>query len=320
MDKNKTTKSNTPAVTSKTPSKAPNTRSGPSIKINTPSRNFNANRSNNDKSSGKCPNLRSKSNLTRNDNRNTGGLKNITCSNITIERNGSLPNLNLNGNRTQLDKTTQLRFAYDKYLSSLEAKYVLQRTETKINSNISEQKKIFLEEFDMLKKQLQSLSNELELTKTLKIEKNILDKKFEVIELLHKNVAISKSDEELMSLYTNTASKVVVKNFKEMDETDLNTVRSLLNEIIEPLKLLDYENKINARIQLKDLLIKVVMLTNELDNYKLKCEELFDKQTSMQNYNSALKILQAQFGENPDTTLVSNSDIMQDIQQLLDEI
>lgn len=101
-----------------------------------------------------------------------------------MERNGSLPNLSLNGNKTQLDKTTKLRFAYDKYLSSLEAKYVLQMTEAKINSNISQQKKVFFEEFDMLKKQLQSLSNELESTKKLKIEKNILDKKFEVIELL----------------------------------------------------------------------------------------------------------------------------------------
>lgn len=95
-----------------------------------------------------------------------------------------MPNININGNKTQLNKTTQLRFAYDKYLSSLEAKYVLQMTETKINSNISEQNKVFREEFDTLKKQLQSLSDELELIKTLKIENNTLDKKFEVIELI----------------------------------------------------------------------------------------------------------------------------------------
>lgn len=44
----------------------------------------------------------------------------------------------------------------------------------------------------------------------------------------------------------------------------------LLNEIIEPLKHLDFENKANIRIQLKDLLIKVTMLTKELDEYKLK--------------------------------------------------
>lgn len=50
----------------------------------------------------------------------------------------------------------------------------------------------------------------------------------------------------------------------------IDTVKSLLNEIIELLKLLDFENKINTRIQLKDLLIKVVMLTNKLDKYKLE--------------------------------------------------
>lgn len=41
-------------------------------------------------------------------------------------------------------------------------------------------------------------------------------------------------------------------------------------EIIEKLKVLDYENKINVRLQLKDLIIKVVMLTNELDKYNVK--------------------------------------------------
>jgi len=50
----------------------------------------------------------------------------------------------------------------------------------------------------------------------------------------------------------------------------IDAVKILLNEIIEPLKLLDYENKINVRIQLKDSLIKVAMLTKELDTLKLK--------------------------------------------------
>jgi len=50
----------------------------------------------------------------------------------------------------------------------------------------------------------------------------------------------------------------------------IDAVKILLNEIIEPLKLLDYENKINTRIQLKDSLIKVAMLTKELDILKLK--------------------------------------------------
>lgn len=43
-----------------------------------------------------------------------------------------------------------------------------------------------------------------------------------------------------------------------------------MEEIIEPLKLIDYENKTKTRIILKDLLIKMTMLTKELDNYKLK--------------------------------------------------
>lgn len=50
----------------------------------------------------------------------------------------------------------------------------------------------------------------------------------------------------------------------------IDAVKILLNEIIEPLKLLDYEDKINVRIQLKDSLIKVAMLTKELDTLKLK--------------------------------------------------
>lgn len=50
----------------------------------------------------------------------------------------------------------------------------------------------------------------------------------------------------------------------------IDAVNILLNEIIEPLKLLDYKNKISARIQLKDVLIKVAILNKELDTYKLK--------------------------------------------------
>lgn len=41
----------------------------------------------------------------------------------------------------------------------------------------------------------------------------------------------------------------------------------------------------------------------------------------MQNYNSAFKILKAQFGENPGITLLANNgDNIKDIQQVLDEI
>lgn len=109
----------------------------------------------------------------------------LNC-NITLERNGSMPNLNLVGNRMQVDKTTKLRYEYDKYLSSLEAKYALQMVEKKITLNINEQKKVFREEFDILKKQLVSLSNEIEMINELKIEKKNIDEKFEVLEILSK--------------------------------------------------------------------------------------------------------------------------------------
>lgn len=49
-----------------------------------------------------------------------------------------------------------------------------------------------------------------------------------------------------------------------------DAVKNLLNEIIEPLKQIDYENKAETRVQLKDLLLKVAMLTKELDKYKLQ--------------------------------------------------
>jgi len=111
-------------------------------------------------------------------------------SNVTLERNGSMPNLNATGNRLQLDKITKLRFAYDKYLSSLEAKYVFQMIEKDISSNINEQKKVFRNEFDVLKKQLVTLSKELELINGLKIEKKLIDQKFEVLEMLSKHIIL----------------------------------------------------------------------------------------------------------------------------------
>jgi len=52
--------------------------------------------------------------------------------------------------------------------------------------------------------------------------------------------------------------------------------------------------------------------------YFQRCEEMFDKQESIQNYNSSLKILKAQFGENPDQTLLSTPrDLMSDLQKYL---
>lgn len=106
--------------------------------------------------------------------------------NVTMDRNGSMPNINMIGNRTQLDKTKQLRFEYDKYVSSLEAKHALQTIEKKLSSNIIEQKKVFLEEFETLKNQLVTLSEELKLINDLKIEKNDLTKKIEVLEKISK--------------------------------------------------------------------------------------------------------------------------------------
>lgn len=111
-------------------------------------------------------------------------------SNVTLERNGSMPNLNATGNRLQLDKTTKLRFAYDKYLSSLETKYVFQMIEKNISSNINKQKKVFRDEFDTLKNQLVTLSKELESINGLKIEKKLIDQKFEVLEMLSKLILI----------------------------------------------------------------------------------------------------------------------------------
>lgn len=97
-----------------------------------------------------------------------------------------MPNLNATGNRLQLDKITKLRFAYDKYLSSLEAKYVFQMIEKNISSNVNEQKKVFRDEFNILKDQLVTLSKELEMINGLKIEKKLIDQKIEGLEMLSK--------------------------------------------------------------------------------------------------------------------------------------
>lgn len=98
-----------------------------------------------------------------------------------------MPNLSISGTRIRtVDKTssTKLRLAYDKYLSSLEAKYVFENAERNINSNLNEQKDVFREEFVTIKKQLLSLIDDLESMDAFKMEKNILDKKFEIIQML----------------------------------------------------------------------------------------------------------------------------------------
>lgn len=99
---------------------------------------------------------------------------------------GSMPNLSITGKRIRMDKTTKLRFEYDKYLSSLEAKCALQMTEKKVTTNINEQKRVFREEFSNLKEQLENLSKELESINKLKIEKKNLDKKIELLKILSK--------------------------------------------------------------------------------------------------------------------------------------
>ncbi|XP_001948663.1 uncharacterized protein LOC100168128 [Acyrthosiphon pisum] len=303
MDKKKIKLSNTGTM-----QKKPTIRSNTSNTSMTPNNN-----------TPKNVNHRSISNLST--LKDSDAVRRLKSTNVTLERNGSMPNLSATGNRLQLDKTTKLRFAYDKYLSSLEAKYVFQQIEKNISSNVNEQKKVFRDEFVILKDQIVTLSNELEKINGLKTEKKLIDQKIEALEMINKALVFNDSDEEIMTLFSSTASKVVLKNFKQLDETDLNAVKILLNEIIEPLKLLDYENKINVRIQLKDSLIKVAMLTKELDTLKLKCEKLFDEQDSLLNYNKSLKILKAQFGENPDPNLLpSKSNLVEEVENMLDEM
>lgn len=96
-----------------------------------------------------------------------------------------MPNINLPGN-SQTGEITKLRLEYDRYLSSLEAKYVCKQIEKSVISNINEQKKIFIEEFKTLYEQLSTLSGELEKINKLKVEKQNLDKKLELLEILSK--------------------------------------------------------------------------------------------------------------------------------------
>lgn len=53
----------------------------------------------------------------------------------------------------------------------------------------------------------------------------------------------------------------------------------------------------------------------------LRCEELFEEQERLENYNKSLKIMKAQFGENPDTTLLPHKSTLQDdVLNMLDKI
>lgn len=53
----------------------------------------------------------------------------------------------------------------------------------------------------------------------------------------------------------------------------------------------------------------------------LRCEELFDKQENMQDYNLSLKILKSQFEDTSDSKLLSNkSKLVKNFEKVLDEI
>lgn len=43
-----------------------------------------------------------------------------------------------------------------------------------------------------------------------------------IVYILDKALTFTDSDEEIMTLFSSTASKVVLKNFKQLDETDLS--------------------------------------------------------------------------------------------------
>lgn len=45
--------------------------------------------------------------------------------------------------------------------------------------------------------------------------------------MLDKSINFNESDEEIISLFTNTAYKVVIKNFKKLNETDLSKFKKV---------------------------------------------------------------------------------------------
>lgn len=108
-----------------------------------------------------------------------------------MERNGSLPNINIANNSLPVDEITQLQFAYDKYLSSLEAKYISENIKKKITSNIDEQKRVFIEEFKILRNQLENVRGELESKSKLINQKTKLDKNIEVLEVLGRLISVN---------------------------------------------------------------------------------------------------------------------------------
>lgn len=102
-----------------------------------------------------------------------------------------MPNINIANNSLPVDEITQLKFVYDKYLSSLEAKYISQNIKKKLTLNIDEQKRVFMEELKILRNQIEILSGEKESIFKLIKQKTKFDKNIEPLEMLGKfNISI----------------------------------------------------------------------------------------------------------------------------------
>ncbi|XP_050545442.1 uncharacterized protein LOC126907849 isoform X2 [Daktulosphaira vitifoliae] len=234
------------------------------------------------------PNVVSNKNLSSKSNLNTLG-NNFTCRsksnlsnnsstinlnpNITLERNGSMPNINLTGSRIRTDKTTNLHFAYDGYLCGLVAKYDAKKKMEKVLSNIKNQEKIFEEEMISIEKNLSTLNNEIENKHKLKSEKNTLNRDITVFKLLDNTRMFNSIDENIITLLYDAVHKIILKNFEKLENVDIGVVTILLDEILNPSILLDFNNKIEVRQHIKNLSIKIAKLTKELDQQKsIICE------------------------------------------------
>ncbi|XP_050421133.1 uncharacterized protein LOC126833693 isoform X2 [Adelges cooleyi] len=220
-----------------------------------------------------------------------------------------MQNLSTSGSRVRADKPTMLRLAYGGYLCSLVARHTAQKHANKVLQNINNQEKIFQEEIMSIEKNVSILNDDLKTKQKLNAEKKNLNRKYEVLKLIDSAISNNSIDESIISLFNTAVHKIVLKNFEKLNESELGSVKMLLNEILNPLKLQDYSDKILVRQQIKELSIKIARLTKELDQHKLKCEELFEQQEIVYNKNLSLNLLKSQFGENPDPSLSQNYDI-----------
>lgn len=67
--------------------------------------------------------------------------------------------------------------------------------------------------------------------------------------ILDKALVFNDSDEEIMTLFSSTASKVVIKNFKQLDETDLSKLLkrdTVINLITDGLQKWNIDQSINC--------------------------------------------------------------------------